>query len=77
MLPASQCWLLAVLDEVTLWTIDPFRIKKIYVTVGDINPFIIRAIVHRVSPPAIPLIGTMLAEFSHNPVMVGMYSAAI
>ena len=32
----------------TLWTIDPFRIKKIYVTVGDINLFIIRAIVHRV-----------------------------
>ena len=61
----------------TLWTIDLFRIKKIYVTVGDINPFIIRAIVHRVSPPAIPLIGTMLAEFSHNPVMVSMYSAAI
>ena len=46
MLPASQCWLLAVLDEATLWAIDPFRIKKIYVTVGDINPFIIRAIVH-------------------------------
>ena len=23
--------------------------KKIYVTVGDINPFIIRAIVHRVA----------------------------
>ena len=61
MLPASQCWLLAVLDEATLWAIDPFRIKKIYVTVGDINPFIIRAIVHRVNPPAIPLIGTMLA----------------
>ena len=55
----------------------PFRIKKIYVTVGDINPFIIRAIAHRVSPPAIPLIGTMLAEFSHNPVMGGMYAVAI
>ena len=49
--------------------------KKIYVTVGDINPFTIMVIVHRVSPPTIPLIGTMLTEFSYNSVMLSMYSA--
>ena len=65
---SSQCRLLAVLNEATPIDNRPFRIKQIYVTVGDINPFIIRTIVHRGSPPTIPLIGTMLAEFSHYPV---------
>ena len=44
----------------------PFRIKQIYVTEGDINPFIIRTIVHKGSPPTIPLIGTSSIVLSQS-----------